>query len=99
MHDSFLPLTLRELVVGLVFVVGIEVEDALDEVHAEHFWVLLQQQVNQTVFTQTGRGNRQHLGLILWLISPGSQRDWSKLCVSVCLCVSACARARVCVCV
>lgn len=59
MHDSFLPLTLRELVVRLVFVVGIKVEDALDEVHAEHFRVLLQQQVDQTVFTQTGTGNRQ----------------------------------------
>lgn len=54
MKWSFRPLTLRELVVGLVFVVGVEVEDALYEVLAEHFRVLLQQQVEQAVFTQTG---------------------------------------------
>lgn len=51
-----LPLTLRKLVVGLVFVVGVEVEDALNEVLAEHFFVLLQQQMKQTVFTQAGTG-------------------------------------------
>lgn len=55
--DGFLPLTLRELVVGLVLGVGVEVEDALDEMLAEHFWVLLQQPVQQTVFTQAGTGN------------------------------------------
>lgn len=39
----FLLFTLRELVVGFVFTVGVEVEYALDEVLTEHFWVLLQQ--------------------------------------------------------
>lgn len=34
-------------------------EDALDEVLAEHFWVLLQQQVEKAVFTQTGTGHRR----------------------------------------
>lgn len=34
-----------------MLVVGVEVEDALNEVLAEHFWVLLQQQVQQAVFT------------------------------------------------
>lgn len=53
--SSGLPLGLRELVVRLVFAVGVEVEDALDEVLAEHFWVLLQQQVDEAVFTQTTR--------------------------------------------
>lgn len=53
---------MRELVVGLVFGVGVEVEDALDKVLAEHFWVLFQQQVEQAVFTQTEIGNRRHLG-------------------------------------
>lgn len=28
-------------------------EDALNEVLAEHFWVLLQQQVEQAVFSET----------------------------------------------
>lgn len=50
---------MRELVVGLVFVIGVEVEDALNEVLAEHFWVLLQKQVEQAVFTQTGTRNRR----------------------------------------
>lgn len=50
-----LPLTLRKLVVQLVFAVGVEVEDALNEVLAEHFWVLLEQHMEQTVFTQAGR--------------------------------------------
>lgn len=36
-----LPLRLIELVVRLVLAEGVEVEDALDEVLAEHFWVLL----------------------------------------------------------
>lgn len=49
-----LPLTFREHVVGCVFAVGVKVEDALNEMLAEHFWVLLQQHVEQTVFTQTG---------------------------------------------
>lgn len=51
MSHSLLPVSLRELVVGLVFAVGVEVENALDEVLAEHLWVLLQQQVEQAVFT------------------------------------------------
>lgn len=52
---------MRELVVRLVFTVGIEVENALDEVLAEHFWVLLKQEVEQAVFTQTGTGNRRFI--------------------------------------
>lgn len=63
---------MRELVVGLVLAVGVEVEDALDEVLVQHFWVLLQQQVEKAVFTQTGAGNRVCLGLILWYISLGA---------------------------
>lgn len=37
-----LPLALRELVVQLMFAVGVKVEDALNEVLAKHFWVFLQ---------------------------------------------------------
>lgn len=55
---SILPLTLREPVVGLVFVVVAEVEDALNKVLAKHFWVVLQQHLDQAVFTQTG--TRRH---------------------------------------
>lgn len=40
-----------------MLVVGVEVEDALNEVLAEHFWALLQQQVQQTVFTQANTRN------------------------------------------
>jgi len=47
-----------------VFVVGVEVEDALNEVLAEHFWVLFQQQVEQAVLTQTGT-RKQEVLLIL----------------------------------
>ena len=50
-----IPLTLRELVVRLVFGVGVEEENTLNEVLAEHFRVLLQQQVEQAVFTETDR--------------------------------------------
>lgn len=53
------PLTLGELVVGLVFAVGVEVEDALDEVLAEHLRVLLQQQVEEAVLTQTATAGRR----------------------------------------
>ena len=48
-----LPCGLGELVVGFVFVVGIEVKDALYEVLGEHGRVL-QQEVNQAVLTQPG---------------------------------------------
>lgn len=51
---------MRELVVGLVFAVGVEVEDALNEVLAEHLRVLLEQQVEQAVFTQTETGNKNN---------------------------------------
>lgn len=40
-----------------MLVVGVEVEDALNEVLAEHFWALLQQQVQETVFTQANTRN------------------------------------------
>lgn len=46
------PVALGELVVGLVLGVGVEVEDGLDEVLAEHLRVVLQQQVQQAVLTQ-----------------------------------------------
>lgn len=38
--------------------VRVEVEDAFDEVLAEHFWALLQQEVKQAVFTQAKAGKR-----------------------------------------
>lgn len=47
------PLCLWEPVVFLVFLIGIEVEDALDEVLREHQRVLLQQQVHQAVLAET----------------------------------------------
>lgn len=53
------PVVLGELVVGLVFAVGVEVEDALDEVLAEHLRVLLQQQVEEAVLTQTATASRR----------------------------------------
>lgn len=53
--SGVIPLALGEFVVGLVFCVGVEMEDALNEVLAEHFWVLLQQQVEQAVFSETKR--------------------------------------------
>ena len=53
------PVGLREVVVGLVFPVFVEVEDALDEVLAEHGRVLLQQQVDQTELTQTRERDRE----------------------------------------
>ena len=49
-----------------MFAVGVEVEDALDEVLAEHFWVLLQQQVEKAVFTQTGTGHKRCTGFSLF---------------------------------
>ncbi len=57
---------MRELVVGLVFTVGVEVKDALDKMLTEQIRVLLQQQVEQAVFTQTGTGNKRNAGLIIW---------------------------------
>lgn len=51
-RENTLPLTLRELIVGLVLVVGVKVEDALNKVLTEHFGVLLEQQVDEAVFTQ-----------------------------------------------
>ena len=63
-------------------VVRAEVEDALDEVLAEHFRVLLQQQVEQAVFTQAGTGNRRRLGWIIFWISLGAKSNIrSELCV------------------
>lgn len=59
------PLTLSELVVGLVLVVGVEVEDALDEVLAEHLRVLLQQQVKEAVLTQSEAHRKSRMLLIL----------------------------------
>lgn len=57
-------------------------EDALDEVLAEHFRVLLQQQVEQAVFTQTGTGNRRRLGwIILWISLGAKSNIRSELCV------------------
>lgn len=53
------PFTLRELVVQRVFVVRVEVEDALNEVLAEHLRVLLEQPMKQAVFTQTATGKEQ----------------------------------------
>lgn len=53
--SGVIPFALGEFVVGLVFCVGVEMEDALNEVLAEHFWVLLQQQVEQAVFSETKR--------------------------------------------
>lgn len=53
--SGVIPLALGEFVVGLVFCVGVEMEDALNEVLAEHFWVLFQQQVEQAVFSETKR--------------------------------------------
>lgn len=53
------PVALGELVVGLVFAVGVEVEDALDKVQAEHLRVLLQQQVEEAVLTQTVTASRR----------------------------------------
>lgn len=53
--SGVIPLALGGFVVGLVFCVGVEMEDALNEVLAEHFWVLLQQQVEQAVFSETKR--------------------------------------------
>lgn len=64
MLSGNLPLSLRKLVVGLVFVVGVKVEDTLDEVLAEHFWIFLQQQMEQAVFTQTETEGGRHFGLI-----------------------------------
>lgn len=58
------PVALGELAVGLVLAVGVEVEDALDEVLAEHLGAVLQQQVQQAVLTQAEtqgvRGMREH---------------------------------------
>lgn len=48
------PLCLWESVVFLVLLVGVEVEDALDEVLREHQRVL-QQQVHQAVLTKTSQ--------------------------------------------
>lgn len=67
-----LPLGLRELVVRLVLAVGVEVEDALDEVLAEHFRVLLQQQVDEAVFAQAARGN----DLLKVVVDNGGSSEW-----------------------
>lgn len=53
------PLRLREPVVFLVLLVGVEVEDALDEMLREHQRVLLQQQVHQAVLAETSQKNKQ----------------------------------------
>lgn len=86
------PVALGELVVGLVFAVGVEVEDALDKVLAEHLRVLLQQQVEEAVLTQTATASRRLCvsGLCISLCShiihslivspicdlPGDGRNW-----------------------
>lgn len=61
-HEEFqhVPFSLREFIIFLVFLIRVEVEDALNEVLGEHERALLKQQINQAIFTETNNKKQIH---------------------------------------
>lgn len=55
------PNALGEPVVLLVFLIAIEMEDALNEVLGEHDWILLQQEMHQAELPKAGKEEKNDL--------------------------------------